>query len=107
MKFDLNQVIKNYRNEPMKNTFDEREKDKDLILKDVLCMALLMPIEADQKMKWRQKLELETLAKEIYEGKDDIESQDIALLKERVGAIFNPSLVGPVCRILEQKENKK
>lgn len=76
------------------------------ILKDILVKAMMEPTQAEtQTMKGEVKFKRYMLAQKIYQGEGvvDVEIEDLALLRESVGKLFNPLVVGQVWKMLEGK----
>lgn len=92
----MSQILKDYSGKEIKNG------NVALSLKDACCMVLINPSEDDKKLDWKKKLEIESLAKEIFEGKDDLSAHEISTLKER-SSNFYQMVSGPFCRAIEGK----
>jgi hypothetical protein len=76
------------------------------VLKDILVKAMIEPSQGEaQTMKGEVKFQRYMLAQKIYqsEGVVDFEIEDLALLRESVGKLFGPLVVGQVWSMLEGK----
>lgn len=71
-------------------------------LRTVLLGACLNTLRADELMDAKQKVELYLLSKKIA-GRGDVEltTEEVVLLKERVGKAYNPLVVGRVYEVLD------
>lgn len=96
MKIDLTQTFTNEQGTVIKS------KDKDLSLAEVLTTALLTPVESDAKLSGQEKAELFNLwFDKIKDQKEaELSSEDIVMLKKRVGLTYAQIIVGQVYRIL-------
>jgi hypothetical protein len=71
-------------------------------LRTVLLGACLNTLRADELMDAKQKVTLYLLSKKIAEKGDvELTSDDIVLLKDRVGKAYNPLVVGRVYEVLD------
>jgi hypothetical protein len=99
MKIDFNQVYLGLdRKTPMK------EDGKELTLKDVAIGALLMPNQQDD---FKKKMEKYKLYEKIMDGKPnsqsliiDLISEEILLIKNLIGEIQPPIIVGQTVKML-------
>lgn len=67
--------------------------------KDVIANALLSPVQKEQGVDKIRKYEL---AKKVYDGgKVDLNEEEIKLIKDRVGDVYPPIVVGPVFELLK------
>lgn len=67
--------------------------------KDVIANALLSPVQKEQRVDKIRKYEL---AKKVYDGgKVDLNEEEIKLIKDRVGDVYPPIVVGPVFELLK------
>lgn len=73
-------------------------------LKTVVFMAVTTPLQADQHDSVDQKIRLYTLAQKVYQGGEvDLSAEDISLIKDRIGKVFNHVVViGRAFELLEQ-----
>jgi len=99
MKKDLNIVVKNVFGEDI---FDE--KGQPLTARKVVGTALIVPPPNKiQEMSADDKYECWKLASriELENGVPDLSAQDIVRIKELVGALFLPMVIGPVFELLD------
>lgn len=97
MKIDFNIELKDMNDKPIMEA-----KDKPLTLDKVCVNAILSEIP-DEKTTGEQKLQRFKLAKKIYgAGEIDIASEEIVLIKDKVGKLYLPLVVGQVFLILEK-----
>ena len=101
MKVDFDTILKSISGENLK----EDDEKTDLKL-SVPCINSLL-ISAPQKQgerpeEGRAKLLRYKLAKKIYSGGViDVTAEEISLLKQKIGEVFGPALVGPAFEVLE------
>ncbi len=106
MKVNFDAEIKNLNDETI---FLPRGKDKDvevpLTLAGVAIGALCNLTEKDRAMTGEKKFELYVLAVIIKQGGEiDLKAKDIMLLKDRIGQINTPLIVGRAYELLEPEE---
>lgn len=98
MKINFNIELKDMDGKPIMET-----KDKPLLLDKVCVNAVLSEIP-DEKTTGEQKLQRFQLAKKIYgAGEIDVTAEEIVLLKDKIGKLYLPLVVGQVFEILEGK----
>ena len=78
-----------------------REPGKPLILLDVCRNALL---QSDQTESGDRKMHRWELAMSLKSEVCDVKTEDILLLKESIGKMYLPLVVGPVFYLLEGKD---
>ncbi len=100
MQLDLDEKILDLEGKPLKDA------DKDMTLCSVVCAAMLATVPEDQNLPADKKVKMFRLAQiAIKRGKQDLPIEDVAFLKERIGKLYGPLVVGRVYDILEKKEN--
>lgn len=105
MLINLNQTLSAINGETLKDN-DGKGNVVDATLKMILVNALLAPDEKSKNESGMDKVAKYRLATKIYENDSiDITSEDITLLKKRVGDLFGVLVVGQVYDILEGKTN--
>lgn len=73
-----------------------------LTLGEVCVNALETIMDSDRQMSGAEKFKLDDLARRIFEKSDVVLSaEDIATLKERVGKVYGPLVVGNAWRLLD------
>ena len=97
MLLDTTKVLVNIAGESLKETVNSVEMD--VILRTVVVNALLSPVEKDTGMK---KMEKEELARKIYQNDSvDLTIEQVKLIKDRIGEMYAPIVVGQCWRLLE------
>lgn len=99
MKVHFGAEIKTLGGETMKMSIGDSDA---ATLGDVAINALLTMTEKDKKLTGVQKFELYVLATIIKAGGEiDIKAKDIVLLKDRIGEINGPLIIGRAYELLE------
>lgn len=99
MKIDFKKLINSVYGKPIKND------DKDLDLGFACTEALMNVTAADVKMEAVEKYKRYKLAERIALADElDLSIEDVAKIKECVGKVYGPNVVGPVFDILEGKQ---
>jgi hypothetical protein len=97
---DFTQVLVGINGQPM--MAGDVKSPTPLTLGDAAVNALLSPTQADQQMTGIEKFKLDELARKIYGKKDVVLTLDeLKLIKDRVGSISPPMVVGAVWRLLD------
>lgn len=98
MKLDLTHELRTLDGDVLKDS-----KEKPLTLRSIFIMALLDP-EQSKPLTGEEKLERHTFAVEIKSAKRyfEFDINQSKLLKDLVGKIYTPLLVGQVWPILEK-----
>jgi len=97
MLLDTTKVLVNIAGESLKETVNDVAVD--VILRTVVVNALLSPVEKDTGMK---KMEKEELARKIYQNDSvDLTIEQVKLIKDRIGEMYAPIVVGQCWRLLE------
>jgi len=73
---------------------------KEIILRTVVTNALGTILESDKTTSGEDKCKIWQLAVKVQEDKPDIDVEDLALIKKRIGEAFGPMVVGPAYLIL-------
>jgi len=101
MKIKTDVVLKNLDGQVMKDN-DGKGNAVDATLKMAIVNAVLAPV---QNEKGTDKIKKYELAMKVHKNKEvDLTAEDISLIKERVGELFPPLIVGQVYNLLEGKE---
>ena len=99
MLLDNTKVLVTLAGEPLKESVDGEVKD--VTVKTVIVNALLNPMEKDTGM---QKMEKEELARKVYQNDSvDLTIEQVKLIKDRIGEMYAPIVVGQVWRLLENR----
>jgi len=97
MVLDVTKVLVNIAGESLKESVNDVAVD--VILRTVVVNALLSPVEKDTGMK---KMEKEELARKIYQNDSvDLTIEQVKLIKDRIGEMYAPIVVGQCWRLLE------
>ena len=97
MLLDTTKVLVNIAGESLKESVNDVAVD--VILRMVVVNALLSPVEKDTGMK---KMEKEELARKIYQNDSvDLTIEQVKLIKDRIGEMYAPIVVGQCWRLLE------
>lgn len=87
MPIDLTQPILDLAGEPA----------GDLTLGSAIEQALMLPVKGDDQMTGSAKLKLFLLATRLHgKGTAELAADDVVLIKDRVGRLFTPIVVGRV-----------
>lgn len=100
MKIETEVVLKNLDGEELKDASVKGEST-NVTLKICLINALLSPLGQGKTEAGTEKLKKFNLAKKINDNKEvDLSADDIVLLKNRVGEVYPPLIVGQVYELL-------
>ena len=107
MKIKLDEILKTLDGQPIEEK--RGEELKSLTLKDVCVNALLTLGQVDQKMTGSDRNERFLLALKINDCKEfvDLQSQEIVFVKDAIGKIYLPLVVGRSYELLEGICEKK
>lgn len=96
MKLNTKKIVKNLNGKPF------QEEGKDLSIGDVCCNALLFNYPEEKNVSGKEKYRRWKLAARLNSGGvEDVEIEDLNLIKELTGKFYGPLLVGPIYDILE------
>lgn len=77
---------------------------EDLTLGDVSTVALETPSEDERNLEPKKKFERDVIARKIWKNASaSLEIEDITLIKERIGKVYGPSIVGAAWPLLDPK----
>ncbi len=77
---------------------------EDLTLGDVASIALETPSEDERNLDPKKKFERDALARKVWKNTAaSLEVEDISLIKERIGKVYGPSIVGAAWPLLDPK----
>jgi hypothetical protein len=97
MLVNVNQVLKHITGETMQDVVDG--KAIDATVKMAIVNGLLSPVQKESGVDKVKKYEL---AKRVYASDEvDLNEDEIKLIKERVGEVFNPVVVGQIYELLK------
>jgi len=104
MKVDLSTEIKDEKNETI---FLDEFKKEALTLTNVIITALKTPLKGDEEDSGDARIKKFNIMKSLYNSKDskiEIDSTDVAMIKDRILKIFpTPVVYGRVCEIFGDK----
>ena len=112
MELNLNQALRSLNGSDILSPLEEGEEERKPFLMRTVCInALLEPHPEDKNLTGEKKAKRYHLAMEIYKtkGKIDLSIDDIKLLKDLIGRMPSPLIVGQAFNILDppKKEIKK
>jgi len=97
MKINTNQVLKTFGGESMKDNVNGNAVDATI--KSALVNAVLNPVDNETGVEKVRKYEL---AKMIYNNDEvDLNEDDIKTIKDAVGKVFAPIVVGQIFELLK------
>lgn len=98
MKVDVTQVFKTMDGQVMIEN-DGKGNAVEATLRMAIVNAVLSPVERESGIEKAKKYDL---AMRVYkEDEVDLKAEEITLIKERVGEVFPPLIVGQVFNLLE------
>jgi len=98
MKVKVNEALKSFDGKPLKDV-DANGQAVDATIRTAMINALLSPV---QKESGLEKVKKYKLAQKIYDGDEiDLDVDEIKLIKDRIGEVYPPVVVGQVYEILE------
>ena len=104
MDLNLNQALKSVNGSDILSPLEEGEEERKPFLMRTVCVnALLEPNQDDKNLNGEKKAKSYHLAMEIYKtkGKIDLSIDDIKLLKDLIGRMPSPLIVGQAFDILD------
>ena len=108
MKIDFSTLLYGLDGEVLRSTpMKAGDKGKPQTLGRV-CVDALVALERNATPDGKTSFERYQLAEKINDKKEvDLEAEEIVILKERVGVVFGPVVVGPAYKLLEGKKADK
>lgn len=97
MKIDFEQTIHDLSGEPIKKS---PKNTKPITLGEVVIEALLATTQSDASLSGEEKFKRFELALKC-KGTTDLKVEEISSIKNRVGEVWSPLVVGRVWSILE------
>lgn len=102
-KIDFTQVLRGFDGKPI--NVGDAAHPKDLTLGDACVGALETPLDADRPDTGEVKFKRDQLARKIYGAKGaELHPEDLALIKERIGKVYGPLVVGAAWPLLDPLE---
>lgn len=97
MLVNVSEVLKNIAGETMKDMIDGEAVDATV--KMAIVNAVLSPVQKESGIDKVKKYEL---AKKVFNDSEvDLDEDEIKLIKERVGEVFPPVIVGQIYELLK------
>lgn len=106
---DFTQPVLDLDGKPMlRPEVNDPKKTTPITLTDIAVQALLSVTESDKNMTGAQKFDLAELAHKIYKNKTAaLTIDERKLLKDRIGLVETPLVVGAVWPMLDENADKK
>ena len=106
MEVNMNFIFKTLDGDPIREIPNDKNS-KEVTLKK-MCENALLGSYQDEKIDGSEKAKRYSLAMDIHKanGKIDLESEDIVLLKKLLAKIGSPLVVGQAYEIMESKKKK-
>jgi hypothetical protein len=102
--FDFDQVLIGIDGKPLQN--GDARTPTPLTLGDAAVNALESQTPDDAKSSGAEKFKLDELARKVYRNKDvTLSVEEIAIIKDRIGKVYGPMVVGAAWRILDPAQN--
>lgn len=96
MKINTTQVLVGYDGTPMKDNVNGELVDATV--RQSIVTAVSSPVEKDSLMK---KVEKDCLAMKVFQNDEvDLNEAEIIIIKERVGELYAPRVVGQIVTLL-------
>lgn len=84
---------------------DAKAKPEALTLGDVAVNVLEQMAADDQRLTGEEKFKMDILARKIYRQKAAaLTSEEIALIKSRIGKFYGPSVIGSAWHLLDPNQ---
>ena len=104
MKIDMTKPIKNLIGVNLENPNCKLPKKDPLTMKIVCTNSLLTPAQEDKNIDGNEKAKRFELAMRIYtEDEIDLSIDELKLLKDLIGKLYTPLVVGRAYQILDPK----
>jgi len=101
MQINFGQVLTAFDGTPLRQVKAEGQPPEDITLRDVAIEALCRATE-ERGVTGTQKFERFAIAQRIHKGDPvDLKVEEVATLKERIGELFPPLIVGRAFELLE------
>ena len=100
MKITTNQVLKDYEGKDIIEESAKGEK-RTITIRDVFSVALNTQTK-DEVITAEEKAKVFQISTKLYTGNEvDLTVDQLSLIKERVGKIYNPLVYGRVCELID------
>lgn len=106
MKLNVTQVLKQRSGEPIID--NDNGVAVDATLRRGIINALEVALETDRNEQPIKRYERGKLADKVYDNDEvELSAEEITLIKERVGKVFNAYIVKVIWDLLEDKKEEK
>lgn len=104
MKIDMTKAIKNLEGDNLNNP-ESKLKEKEPLMMRIVCVnSLLTQTQDDKNIDGNEKAKRFELAMRIYTEKEiDLNVDELKLIKDLIGKIYPPLVVGRAYQILDPK----
>ena len=104
MKIDMTKTIKNLIGVDLENPESKLKEKEPLTMRIVCTNSLLTPTQDDKNIDGNEKAKRFELAMRIYtEDEIDLNVDELKLLKDLIGRLYTPLVVGRAYQILDPK----
>ncbi len=105
MKIDMTKTIKNLIGVDLENPESKLPKKEPLTMKIVCTNSLLTQTQDDQNINGNEKAKRFELAMRVYTEKEiDLDIDELKMIKDLIGKIYGPLVVGRAYQILDPKQ---
>lgn len=104
-KIDLTQELRDAQGRPFIYQIEpDPAKPRPMTLADACVNALETTTQDDSRLTGEQKFKMDELARQILsKSATPLTVEQIAILKERIGKIYSPAVIGAAWRLLEEQ----
>ena len=100
---DFTQVLIGMDNKEIPNTGSDPKKP--LTIGDVTVQALETLLDEDRKSTGAEKFHMDEIARKVYQNKKAVlTAEQISMIKDRIGKVYGPLIVGAAWRVLDPAE---
>ena len=104
MKIDMTKAIKNLEGDNIDNPESKLKEKAPLTMKILCTNSLLTPTQDERNIDGNEKAKRFELAMRIYTEKEvDLDIDELKLVKDLIGKVYSPLVVGQAYRILDPK----
>ncbi len=105
MKIDMTKPIKNLIGVNLENPESKLKKKEPFTMRIVCTNSLLTPTQDDKNIDGNEKARRFELAMRVYtEDEIDLNVDELKLIKDLIGRLYSPLVVGRAYQILDPKE---
>ena len=107
MKIKVTAILTDWDGEELTYQKTDGEQPIPLTLREVCKNALRTSLPGEQ-MGWAEKCDLWALGARIHDNDEpNLTAEEISMLKERIGKIYTPVVVGPAIIMLDPTKDSK